>query len=64
MQFVFHCSFYNQVFYENDFQGKQQKNTNKDVLKNQSSVRCYFRLLSRTFLKIAVNKLGFSKITG
>ena len=26
IQFAFHCSFYNQLFYENDFQGKQQKN--------------------------------------
>ena len=35
IQFAFHYSFYyNQQFYENTFQEKQQKtNTNKDVLK-------------------------------
>ena len=39
-------------------------NTNKDVLKKKSSVICYFKLLSRTFLKILVNKFSFGKITG
>ena len=66
IQFVFHSSFFSQLFYANVFQEKNKiTNMNEGVLKKEKNSVIYCsKLLRKTFLKMPVNEFSFGKITG